>query len=264
MLLLEATFIFFAALLASMFGLGGGILYTPFQLWIGVDFHLAVITSLFLVFFTSLSSTIVYRKNNRVDWVLGIIIEIPTVTGAYTGGVLSYYIPVIYLRWLLVVLIFLAAYLMVRPARETSHTLCSGGESGKRKIFWWNRKLGGERYSLNLLCVLIIMFIVGNIISMVGISGGVLKVPIMAEIFGVPLPVAIGSSAFMVGLTSLGGLLGHITFTKVNWGILFLLLIPVILGAQIGSRISIKMEREKLKKVYALFLIVVGVITLVL
>ena len=41
--------VFAVALVFSMLGQGGGALYTPLQVWLGVDFHQAATTSLFLI-----------------------------------------------------------------------------------------------------------------------------------------------------------------------------------------------------------------------
>ncbi len=253
--------IFGASLFASMFGLGGGILYTPFQLWAGIDFHQAVSTSLFLILFTSISATIVYRHNKKVDWLLAIIIEIPTTTGAFLGGLFSAYIPVHYLKMLLIGLIFLAALLMVFQPGEGKGG-CFSEKLEKRSFWWLKREFDEGIIYINLLCVFIIMLFVGGIISAVGISGGILKVPLMTVVFGIPVPIAVGSSSFMVGLTALGGLLGHSVHTHINWKLILTLLIPVIIGAQIGSRISLKTDEKLLKKFYAFFLIIVGIITI--
>lgn len=259
---LVVLLIFGASLFASMFGLGGGILYTPFQLWAGVNFHEAVSTSLFLILFTSLSATIVYRHNKKVDWLLAIIIEIPTATGAFIGGFISEYIPVYYLKLLLILIIFTAALLMLYQPGEGKGG-CFKKNGTNLSFIWLKREFDSGIIYLNLICVFITMIVIGAIISAVGISGGILKVPLMTAVFGIPVSIAVGSSSFMVGITALGGLLGHSIHSHVNWKSVLILLVPVIIGAQIGSRISLRTREDYLKKAYAVFLVVVGIVTLV-
>ncbi len=260
MIFLLALILFFAALLASLFGLGGGVLYTPFQLWLGIPFQEAAATSLLLILITSFSSTIVFRKSHRVDWVLAILLEIPTTIGAFTGGILSNYFSTTLLTLLLVLLLFIAGGLMISPPRKQS-VLCS--HLGEKPSPWFlSRHYDGQIHLIDLRCVLPVMFVTGALISIVGISGGSIKIPIMVLLFHVPMPVAIGSSAFMVGLTATAGLLGHASVGHVHWQMAALLALPVFIGSQLGSRLSVHLKSEKLKRWYGLFLLIVALITL--
>jgi uncharacterized membrane protein YfcA len=72
--------------------------------------------------------------------------------------------------------------------------------------------------------------------------------PMMVFLFGIPVPIAIGSSAFMVGLTATAGLLGYISVGHFNWAAALQLAIPVIIGGQIGSRLSIHLDAQYLEQ----------------
>ena len=74
------------AIIFAMLGQGGGALYTPIQVLSGIPFHEAATTSLFLIMVVSASSTLVFRKNKRVDIPLVIVFEAVTATGAFVGG----------------------------------------------------------------------------------------------------------------------------------------------------------------------------------
>ena len=253
--------IFIAAFFASLFGLGGGVLYTPFQLWLGIPLKEAAATSLLLVLVTSLSATTVYRHSHRVDWSLAIMLEIPTTAGAYLGGLISNWFSSVLLSVVLAVLLVIAALLMIHPPHRP--IISCGRSPGKKSTFWiWTRQWEGNRYWLDLRCVFAVMFTAGLLISMVGISGGVLKIPLMVLLMKVPMSVAVGSSAFMVGLTAFAGLLGHATVGHVQWRMAFLLAVPVLVGAQVGSRVSLRLNLQHLKRYYGWFLIGVAIITL--
>ncbi len=251
--------IFAGALVASLFGLGGGILYTPFQLWLGVPFTQATSTSLFLIMITSLSATFVFKKHGQVDFALALMLEIPTTVGAFAGGVVSHFFPEKLMGGLLVALILLASYLMIKPPSRGWNFCCRRGGSGG--TFFWKREWFGEEYYLNLLCVFPLMFTVGALLSIVGISGGIMKIPIMVLLLNVPMPIAVGSSAFMVGLTAAAGFAGHLTVGHVNWRIAALLSVAVFSGAQLGSRLSSRLQGKRLRKLYGYFLIAVGFFT---
>ncbi len=258
--ILLATVLFLSSLIAALFGLGGGILYTPFQLWLGIPFKEAASVSLFLILITSFSATIVFRKKNIVDWSLAIMLEIPTTIGAFLGGIISHYFSESFLVTLLAIMILFAAFFMIFKFKSKIFS-CSYDKNLNNSKWLWKRVWTNKTYYLDLRCVFPIMFTLGTLISMVGVSGGVLKIPVMLLIFGIPLPVAIGSSAFMVGLTAAAGFLGHAAIGHVNWFNILILIIPVFIGAQLGSRLSVHLKSKNLKKLYGWFLILVAIIT---
>ncbi len=251
--------IFMAAAVASLFGVGGGILYTPFQLWLGIPFTQAASTSLFLIMVTSLSATFVFEKHGQVDFALALMLEVPTTLGAFAGGVLSQFFPEKLMGGLLVFLILGASYLMVKPPERSWNFCCQ--RAGRGRWFMWRREWLGKEYYLNLVCVFPLMFAVGLVLSIAGLSGGIIKIPIMVLLLNVPMPIAVGSSAFMVGLTAAAGFAGHLTVGHVNWRTAALLSAAVFAGAQVGSRLSSRIKGPRLRKAYGFFLAVVGLFT---
>ena len=55
---------FAVATVFSSLGVGGGVLYTPVQLFFGIEFHMAASTSLFLIMVVSVSATMVFQSRN--------------------------------------------------------------------------------------------------------------------------------------------------------------------------------------------------------
>jgi uncharacterized protein len=253
----ENLLLLMAAFVASLFGQGGGVLYTPLQLWSGIDFHTAAATSLFLILITSISSTLVFHKSHQVDWVIAIVMEAPTTLGAFLGGILSQYVSSRILGLVLSILLSLAAWFMLHPPKGTVHP-----QNNPRSSRWiWQHGVDGDTYKLDLRLILPIMMAVGMLTSMVGIGGGALKVPLMILLFGIPTPIAIGSSAFMVGLTAAAGLLGHVSVGHLNWTATLLLAIPIFIGGQIGSRISIRLDAYHLEKWFGVFILLLAFVS---
>jgi len=257
--MLEDLSLLTAAFVAALFGQGGGVLYTPLQIWNGVDFHTAAPISLFLIFVISISSTLVFRKAHQIDWGTALAMEVPTTLGAFIGGILSKYVPSQALGLILSVLLFTAGWFMLHPPKETSRR-----QRDTHPSRWvWQHSKGGETYQLDLRLMIPIMMTVGILTSMVGIGGGALKVPLMVLLFGIPVPVAIGSSAFMVGLTAAAGLLGHISVGGLDWRAALILAIPVFIGGQIGSRLSIHLNAQRLEKWFGVFVLLIAMISVV-
>ena len=254
MTLLLFFLLFVAAFVASMVGQGGGIYYTPIQVWLGVGFHQAATTSLFLIMVVSLSSSLTFRKAHEVDWGLVPVIEFPTTLGAFLGGRLSRAISEEALMLLLAGLLTVAAFFMIRPHRPKQSDL-----RARQGIFIWRRVHDGQPYSINLLLALPLMAAVGLLTGMVGIGGGVLKVPVMNLLFRIPMPVAIGSSAVMVGITAAGGFFGHASVGHWDWRTSLVAAGAVFVAAQIGSRLSLKVDKARLKRILGWSLLIAAV-----
>jgi hypothetical protein len=230
-----------AAVLLSMFGQGGGVLYTPAQLWFGIGFHEAATTSLFLIMVTSISATLVYRKEQRIDWPLAIALESATALGGFAGGVLSESFSAASLSFLFSAVLVFAAYTMIRTSLH---------EGTPRHDSWgylrWQRRLGNETYAVNMALALPLSLVAGLMSGLLGIGGGLLKVPLMVLILHIPIEIAVGSSALMVGFTAAGGFAGHLIHGHWNWHISLILAAAASVGGQIGSRVSLGLNKRRL------------------
>ncbi len=253
MLFLLAVLMFMVAVVSSMLGQGGGVLYTPIQVWSGIDFHIAATTSLLLIMIMSLSASIVFRKAKKIDWPLVLVLESSTALGGFAGGLWSAQFSGQTLSVVFALLVLLASFFMIR----TFDTSRSGGKQGQ-SLFSWNRQLGLETYRINLAVALPVSFAAGLVSGMVGVGGGILKVPMMVLLFGIPMDIAIGSSALMVGITAAGGFAGHLASGHWDWRTSLVLAVAVFAGGQIGSRISLGLDKKKLKKGFGWFLLLIA------
>jgi uncharacterized membrane protein YfcA len=240
---------FLTATVFSALGQGGGVLYTPIQLFFGTDVHIAAATSLFLILTTSLSSTLVFRKARVVDWPMALVLESSTTLGGFLGGLYSGHFTGRFLTYLFASVIAFAAFFMVRNFELEQE--CAGET---RRFYLWSRHSGSERYCINLAVALPVSFLAGAISGLIGVGGGILKVPMMVLLFGVPMNVAVGSSAFMVGVTASGGFLGHLIAGHFDWKVAFALAPGIFLGGQIGARQSVKINKKKMKVYFGYFL----------
>merc|ERR1719163_2422902 len=79
-------------LLAGLVGIGGGLIFSPVFIQMGVDPHIAVATSATCVIFTSSSTTFQYLLSDRIIVSLIFSFCIPHLFAAYTGTKLVHYI----------------------------------------------------------------------------------------------------------------------------------------------------------------------------
>jgi uncharacterized membrane protein YfcA len=241
-----------------MVGQGGGVLYTPIQVWLNTEVHQAATTSLFLIIVLSFSSSITFAKSGRIDWPLALVLETVTTTSAFAGGIFSIRVEENILLLVLVGAITTAAIpLILSLESKRGKPICRGG------LVSWRRIINNEQYCINLLVAIPISILAGLVSGMVGVGGGILKVAAMVLLLGVPVDIAVASSSIMVGITAAGGLTGHLVGGIWDWKAAIPLAVVVFVGAQIGSRISVGLNKKTLEKILGWLLLGVATITVI-
>ena len=253
----ESIFIYLAffisASISSMIGIGGGVLYVPILLAFGFSFYQAAAISIFIIMALSISASLVYYRAQLIDWKLALIIEPLTAIMSLMAGYYSSFIQVKELKILFILVLIVSGYFMLKPIKEIQDKFIN-----QRKWGYWQRKFGEEEYSVNLIIGLPLTALAGLMAGLLGIGGGIIKVPLMVLLLGVPMKIAVGTSCFMVGLTALFGFWGHFFAGHFEPKMALILAIVVFAGAQTGSRISIKVDKILLKKIYAIFLFLIS------
>lgn len=255
MTIIYTVIVFFViSIILSMIGLGGGVLYVPLLLFLGYNFQDSSTLSLFLIIVTGFSAFTRFRKAKLVDWQLALVLELFTDVGAFIGGMTSIHYHDVYLKLTFAILLIVAAILMLKMQNRDRNKL-----RVKTGYFYWLRHFGGYTYSVSIPLIIPITLIIGYLSGLLGIAGGVFKVPIMILWFGIPAKIAIATSSLMVSLTGLLGLGGHLMHTKVDWWFAIGLGAVVFIGGQVGSKISIGLPEKKVKKIMAYIFILLAV-----
>ena len=252
LILMYLTF-FIAAGISSMIGIGGGVLYVPILLAFGFPFYQAAAISIFIIMALSISASLVYYRAQLIDWKLAFIIEPLTAIMSLMGGYYSSLIQIKELKILFILVLIVSGYFMIKPIKEIQDKFIN-----QRKWGHWLRKFGEEEYSVNLLLGIPITALAGLMAGLLGTGGGVIKVSLMVLFLGVPMKIAIGTSCFMVGITALFGFWGHFFAGHFEPKMALILAVVVFIGAQAGSRISIKVNKILLKKIYVIFLFLIS------
>ncbi len=254
LMLLGLVFLAVSALF-SMIGMGGGILYVPVLLFAGTPVREAPAISLVLIVATSVPALWTFWRSGRVDWKLALVIDPPTDVMAFVGGVASGLVPERVLLGILAAVLVLAGLLMLRGGASAGGTAPGNRARGR---WWWRRRFRGEEYAVHVPLVLLVTASVGLLSGMLGITGGILKLPVMVLLCGVPMDVAVGTSTAMVAVTAACGLAGHALHGPVNWRVALLLAIAAIAGGLLGSRVSLRVDRARLRRVFGVVLFLVA------
>lgn len=105
--------------------------------------------------------------------------------------------------------------------------------------------------------------LVGFTLGLVGGGGSILAVPLMVYLVGVPSPhVAIGTSAFAVAANAAIGLVNHALKGTVKWRCAIMYAGAGVAGAFAGSSAGKGFDGQKLLFLFAVVMIVVGVLML--
>ena len=105
--------------------------------------------------------------------------------------------------------------------------------------------------------------IVGFVLGLVGGGGSILAVPLMVYVVGVPNPhVAIGTSALAVAVNAGTGLASHARAHTVKWRCAGMYAAAGVVGALAGSTIGKAFDGQKLLFLFALVMLLVGVLML--
>lgn len=221
-----------AGLFGAMTGLGGGIIMVPVMtIFLDVPIHKAVGVSLFAILVNSSISSVSYAKKGFTDFKLGLALEHTTVVGAVVGALLAGIINGRVLEIIFAIVLLFASLQMMSPMRN----LIAEQELRIRKLtpIYRVKKI---KFGVALGTI------AGCVAGMLGVGGGIFKIPIMYLVMDVPVKVAVATSSFMIMLTSAAG--AWVFFLRGDIYIELALFIScgVALGSYVGSRIGIKLR----------------------
>jgi len=236
----------FVGMIAAILGIGGGVLLVPIlHVLLGLDMHSAVGTSLFVIFFLASMAAFSYIRRRLTKWKLALIFECGSIPGAYAGAFASHIVSPTTLKIAFSFLIFYVAYKMWRVNKKNTSSNSIHAQSSNTV------KLDKPRIILTLVSL---GFVSGFLSGLLGIGGGVVKVPIMHLVLGLPMHNSVATSAFMVCMTTLTGSATHFAMGSVNYKVGAWLIPTSMLGSYIGTKISVKLRSVFLSRIFSILL----------
>ncbi len=255
-----------AGLLGSLVGLGGGVLIVPvLSLLLGVPIHEAVAASLVAVVATSSSATIGFLQRGLVNLRLGFTLETTMTLGAVLGGFASAAFDQSTLSAVFAAVLVVMAASLLRPKADPGNEGMEAPEVAARGGLLSARFLdplvgGYVFYSVRRLPLgLAISAVAGNVSGMLGIGGGVVNVPTMTMLMGVPMKAAAATSSFMIGLTAVAGALVYHLHGLVDTAVAAPLALGAMVGAVGGARLSSRVGGGGLRRLLGAVLFVLAI-----
>jgi uncharacterized protein len=197
-----------AGSLGALLGLGGGVFLVPLlNLVLGFPFSAAAAISLTTVIATS--STVSAGKTGKhlINMKLGMLLEVATAAGSFLGGVTAQFVSQSVLQRLFGFVAVIVALIMLSRLRKRNVILDPAADPGILGGRYYEDESGGTvTYRVKRLPLAVAAsFIAGNVSSLLGIGGGIIKVPVLNAWCGIPLRAAAATSAFMIGVTATAG-----------------------------------------------------------
>ncbi len=232
---------YFAGLLGSLTGLGGGVVIIPLlTLVLNVDIHYAIGASLVSVIATSSGSAAAYVKEGITNMRLGMFLEIATTAGAMCGAILALHMPTQYIAVLFGVILTFSAIISLK--RKAEHiTLQKSYLAEKLKLnSSYPTANGTVEYSVDKVGGgFFMMLFAGMISGLLGIGSGALKVIAMDTVMRIPFKVSTTTSNFMIGVTASASAVVYLQRGYISPGLSMPVVIGVLLGALTGSKILV-------------------------
>jgi uncharacterized membrane protein YfcA len=246
-----------AGLFGSLLGLGGGILIVPLlTLVFGLPLLTAVGVSLVCVIVTSGAAAGVYLERHIANLRLGMTLELFTAAGALIGGLVAFLLPERVLEGLFAALLLYVAATMVRrrdPApdgAEAEDLVTASDEDGPAA------RLSGPGYRIRRLGLGAVGSVGAGIVSaLLGVGGGLIKVPVMHVIMGVPLRIATATSNLMIGITASASAIIYLLRGGIDPYVAAPTAIGVFLGASAGSRVAHRIDLRILRGMFVAILL---------
>ena len=231
-----------AGLLGALLGIGGGVIIVPaLSELFGVPFRHAVAASLVVIIASSSASSAAYVERGAANLRVGVVLELATVAGALLGSAVAGLAPVRTLKLLFAAVALYAAVTLWIRRRDASES----SDAAAQPIRGWAPGLAMSA-------------VAGAMSGLLGVGGGLFKMPGMTLAMGIPFKVAAATSNFMIGVTAAAGAYVYFARGDLDPLIAAPLVVGVFAGSMVGSSLLVKLPARRLQGAFAALLVVLG------
>ena len=229
-----------AGFLSGLFGVGGGVLMVPgLVLVLGMGQRLAHGTSLAAIVPIALAGVLGYALEGEVDWVVSLFLVVGAAgVGAFVGTYLLHLLPT-----RLLALVF-AAVLVATAVRMLIGEATAPGR-GDLTV--------GAAVGLVAVGVL-----AGTLSGLLGVGGGVITVPALVLLLGVPAAVAKGSSLAVIIPTAVVGTQRNRARRNVDLRVAAVVGLSGVVSSFLASQLSVGLDERLSNRLFAGLLLAVA------
>jgi hypothetical protein len=242
----------FAALIGISLGVlggGGSILTVPVLVYLlGFEAKLSIALSLAIVGLTSLVGVGSHFKKGNVDLKIALVFGPVAMVGTFAGAKLSVFFSGTLQLLFFAVIMLLAAVMMLRKSSSSSSQATPETTAPAKK-------------SRHFLIALEGLF-VGLVTGIVGVGGGFMIVPALVLFGGLEMRRAVGTSLLIIAAKSFAGFAGYFGQVEIPWSFLLQFSAVSSLGIFVGTALSQRLPQNTLRKIFAIFLILMSLFIL--
>ncbi len=254
-----------AGIVGALLGLGGGVFLVPFMvLVLQFPMRQAVAISLVTVIATSSVVTSIRMGRSLVNFRLGMLLEVATTAGGLAGGVIAIMLSQHTLQRMFGVMTIVSAVAMLGRLKKRNVIVADGADTGRLGGRYHEAESGGVvSYRVKRVPVaMAVSLAAGSLSSLLGVGGGILKVPALNAWCGVPMRAAAATSAFMIGVTAASGVVIYFGRGDIVPWMAAAAVLGVLAGSRAGFMVGERAKAKWLKLLLAAILVVVGVLML--
>jgi uncharacterized membrane protein YfcA len=257
-----------AGVFGSLLGLGGGILIVPLlTLGFGLPVRDAVGTSLVCVIVTSSAAAGAYLRGGVANLRLGMVLALFTAAGAVIGGLIAFLVPDRALAGLFALLLVWTAVTMARASRrqQAAPAPTPGAASAPASaratvtpiasppivlppVEERAGPLDAPGYRVRRLGPASAVSVGGGVMAaLLGVGGGIVNVPTMHVIMGVPVRVAAATSNLIIGVTAVSSAIVYLVRDGIDPYVTGPTALGVFAGATVGARLAPRVDQQVLR-----------------
>jgi uncharacterized protein len=245
MILTHLSYLFcgvLAGLLGGYLGLGGGVVTVPYLTMLaGIDMKTAVPISVTAIVVNSLSASTEYIKRNMVNFELAVSLGILMTLGNVAGSLISPHVPTSNTEFLFGLVLLYTAYNFMRK-QDTTTVITTAANK--------------HRYYYPSLAA---AFLTGALGALIGVGGGIIIIPLMFVVFGLPLATARGTSSFLIGASTSASVAVYLFSNRIDLAVVPPVLVGTIIGGKVGGYLGTLAKPRAVKFLFfALLLYLAG------
>ncbi|WP_319587355.1 sulfite exporter TauE/SafE family protein [uncultured Desulfobulbus sp.] len=243
-------------IIGGFFGMGGAWMVTPGLNILGFPMAFAIGTDIAHMAGKSLISTMRHGKFGNVDYKLGIIMLVGTVVGFECGAQMVMWLERLgsvekVVRWIYIGLLAFIAWMVFHDVAKRAQKERAAAARGEKLDVTatgveWHKTLHKIKIPpmvhlevAGIYCSawlpIFVSFLTGWLAGILGIGGGLIRMPALIYMIGCPTHVAVGTDLFEVAIS---GLYGAATYTfkgRTELVAAMVMLVGAAMGAQVGA-----------------------------
>lgn len=253
----------FIGIISSAMGIGGGAFTVPFLVFVfNMPIKNAIAISLISIIATSSSVASINIEKGFSNVRIGVLLEMAMAVGSIISTLIMMRInPSILELFFSFMLLPVAISMFINAKRKSKKENKNIEISGSHiNLYYDPQSQSYERYIVRKKTLAsILSFFSGVMSGLFGLGGGIISVPIMTIICGIPIKVATATSNFMIGLSACASALILFINGYVITNVAVFIVIGVLLGGFMGMKLLYKAKSSTLQIAFSILIMILSI-----